>query len=215
MTEFQKQRNCQPGLICTQVRTRTHAQHMQDWKWCHPTINPFWHLSMPVTLLPWQQFLQNNNIVATLTQYDTTSEACVAERWTSHFYFPFKLPLVPLVVHAFHPDVICSFRSLLCNTVQVCVWARLGCFSFQNETDVKVGQAYLCAHKLSLLQGACVCVCVFQICVHPRQSPKINSSFIHVSAFSGTEHHTPLFFCLLLSHLLSSMHPKTWKKRVG
>lgn len=96
-----------------------------------------------------------------------------------------------LVVHVFQPEIICSFHLFLCYTVQVCVEiSGLGCFSFQNETDVNVGQAYLCTRKPSLLQ--CACVCVFQICVHPHESPKINSSFIHVSTFSGTEHHTPL-----------------------
>lgn len=44
----------------------------------------------------------------------------------------------------------------------------------------------------ALTSALCVCVRVrvFQICVHPRESLKINaSSFIHVSTFSGAEQH--------------------------
>lgn len=50
--------------------THTHAWHMQHWKWCQPSINPFWHMNMLLTLLPWQQFLQDSNSVLTLTLYD-------------------------------------------------------------------------------------------------------------------------------------------------
>lgn len=78
------------------TQQHTHALHMQHWKWCQPSINPFWHTSMPVTLLPWQQFLQDNNATAMLTQYDTTVQTlivrCGAEKWSE-----FSIPTPPFL----------------------------------------------------------------------------------------------------------------------
>lgn len=122
------------NTLYTHSHTHTHrvaqAWHMQHWKWCHPSINPFWHMSMPVTLLPWQQFLQDNNVVAMLTQCDTTVRTlivwCVAERWTTHFllsFFPsfFHSPSLCLLQRSllsfFNPDFHVFFKKNFC----VCV----------------------------------------------------------------------------------------------
>lgn len=131
--------------------------------------------------------------------------------------FSFPLLLIPLVVHvlclslpwfscfSFSPALslwVCAFGEFRFTGKSLSLRGKHPSSSFQTETDVKVGQAYLWACELSLLQYVC-------ICVHPRESPKINaSSFIHVSTFRRTEQHPPpsLFhFCLLFSFAFLSV----------
>lgn len=122
-----------PHTVHSHTHTHTQAWHVQHWKWCHPSLNPFWRVSMPVTLLPWQQFPQDNNVVAMLTQCDTTVQSlivwCVAVRWTTRFlspptpsfpsFFLLQLSSVALLFF-FLPSGLCVFTN-----VSVCVPVRV------------------------------------------------------------------------------------------
>lgn len=135
-------------------------------------------------------------------------EPCVAERWTSHFYFSFMLPLVPLLVHVFRPDFFFLFLTFVFSCVTRLCFCRE--VSELDEDASAFKKRDWCKGRSgpsprSLTSPACMCVfCA----VYTHASPKINSSFIHVSAFSRTEQHTLPPTSSSAYSSLSSMHPK-------
>lgn len=124
----------------------THAWHMQHWKWCQPSINPFWHMSMALTLLPWQQFLPDNNCGTA----DTTTWAfivwCAAEKWNTRFVVYPVLPfLLLLLVTFFFLISIFVLRNMYC----ICIYTNI--YRYKPDLEQEEKRIFPAAFKTRLI----------------------------------------------------------------